>query len=86
MQDFNNEEEAWALIHYLNGGSRVYFDADVPAPLRKCYGLRPGAPCPAYDDGTWPEGCACMNLKRYTGSLTWATAGIFFAISPALTA
>ena len=26
MQDFNNEEEAWALIHYLNGGSRVYFE------------------------------------------------------------
>ena len=53
---------------------------DIPAPRRACYGLRPGAPCPAYDDGTWPEGCSCMNLKRYTGSLTWATAGIIFAI------
>lgn len=26
MKDFPSEEEAWALIHYLNGGSRVYFE------------------------------------------------------------
>jgi hypothetical protein len=26
MQDFNTAEEAWAFIHYLNGGSRVFFD------------------------------------------------------------
>ena len=46
---------------------------DVPAPLRKCYGLRPGAPCPAYDDGTWPEGCKCMQLRNsFTGTLTRA--------------
>ena len=31
--------------------------------------------------GRSPDGCDCMNLKRYTGSLTWATAGIFFAIA-----
>ena len=43
---------------------------DIPAPRRACYGLRPGAPCPAYDDGTWPEGCSCMQLRSYTGSLT----------------
>ena len=26
MEDFNTAEEAWAFIHYLNGGSRVYFE------------------------------------------------------------
>ena len=52
--------------------------SDIPAPQRKCYGLRPGAPCPAYDDGTWPEGCDCMNLRKYDGSLT--TAGIVLAL------
>jgi hypothetical protein len=50
----------------------VFSLTDVPAPLRKCYGLRPGAPCPAYDDGTWPSGCQCMQLRSYTGSLTRA--------------
>jgi hypothetical protein len=46
---------------------------DVPAPRRRCYGLRPGAPCPAHDDGTWPEGCDCqMDLRHYDGSLTKA--------------
>ncbi len=55
---------------------------DVPAPRRACYGLRPGAPCPAYDEGTWPDGCECMKLPlaHYDGSLTWATIGIAFAV------
>lgn len=26
MQDFDTAEEAWAFIHYLNGGSRVFFN------------------------------------------------------------
>jgi hypothetical protein len=47
--------------------------SDIPAPLRKCYGLRPGAPCPAYDDGSWPDGCNCMQLRNsFTGTLTRA--------------
>ena len=53
---------------------------DIPAPRRACYGLRPGAPCPAHDDGTWPEGCDCMKLRTYSGSLTWAAVGIGLAI------
>lgn len=34
---------------------------DVPAPRRKCEGLSPGTPCPAYFDGSWPEGCDCVR-------------------------
>jgi hypothetical protein len=46
---------------------------DVPAPRRACYGLRPGAPCPSYDEGTYPEGCDCMQLRNsFTGTLTRA--------------
>jgi hypothetical protein len=26
MEDFPSAEEAWAFIHYLNGGSRVLFE------------------------------------------------------------
>jgi hypothetical protein len=25
----------------------------------RCAGLPPGAPCPAHDDNSWPEGCDC---------------------------
>lgn len=56
-------------------------NADVPAPRRACYGLRPGVPCPAYDDGTWPDGCDCMvNLRHYDGSLTTAGAVVGFIV------
>src|SRR6187399_2885104 len=34
----------------------------LPDHARRCYGLPPGAPCPAHDDGTWPEGCDCFGL------------------------
>lgn len=53
--------------------SRKMKTVDVPAPRRRCYGLAPGAPCPALDDGTWPEGCDCCvegaKMKGYDGSI-----------------
>lgn len=47
---------------------------DVPMTRKKCHGVAPGAPCPAYDDGTWPEGCDCvqrLNDDRGDNSLAW---------------
>jgi len=53
----------------------------VPDHARRCYGLAPGAPCPAHDDGTWPEGCDCYaqgggDMRGYSGSLTLLAVGI----------
>lgn len=50
---------------------------------RRCYGLPPGAPCPAHNDGTWPEGCDCYaqggsDMRGYSGSITAMVAWILF--------
>ena len=61
----------------------------LPDHARRCYGLPPGAPCPAHDDGTWPEGCDCYGQggggMKYSGSLTWAVViAVMLAIAIAL--
>lgn len=44
------------------GATVMYRIIDDPHRGRRCYGTPIGQPCPAIEDGTWPEGCDCMNM------------------------
>ena len=47
---------------------------DIPAARRKCEGRPWGEPCPAYFDGTFPDGCDCymrLNDDKGDNSLAW---------------
>ena len=54
---------------------------DVPRDRRRCYGIAPGAPCPSYDDGTWPDGCDCMKLNDEFGIAVPVAISVLFVIA-----
>ena len=41
----------------------------APPDIPRCVGLPPGAPCPAHNDNSWPEGCDCY--MQYQPESDW---------------